>query len=123
MLSFFTSLGGKILGGLLLTVVLGGGLTVAVRSHDKAVLAVAQVSQDKAIQAAQAVAATHELKALQDQETALRSAAATSAALKVETHAAPRTVACAASPAVRALLGGLRASGPNGSGTRTSGAH
>ena len=63
MLSFLTSTGGKILGGLLLTVMLGGGLTVALKEHDKAVLSEAQVSEDKAIAAAQAEAKTAEANA------------------------------------------------------------
>lgn len=122
MIDFFTGLGGKLLGGLLLAVLLGGGLTVAVREHDQRVLALAQVSQDKAIQAAQAAASTHEIQALQSQEATLRADADISAALKVQTHAAPRTVACAASPAVNAWLNGLRSnSGANGSGARPTG--
>ena len=122
MLSFLTSTGGKILGGLLLAVMLGGGLTVAITRHDEAVLAKAQVSEDKAIAAAQAAATAHEIAALQAQQVALTSAAQAEATLKEKTHAAPLTQACVSSPAVRALLNGLRSNGSaNGAGTKPSG--
>lgn len=124
MLSFFTGIWGKVVGVLALLTVLGSLGAVALRTHDKGVLAMAQVSQDKAISAARQQATDHEIQALQDQQVRLTTAAAASVALKAKTHAAVRSTSCLSSPAVNALLNGVRSDfGPNGPGSRTSGAH
>ncbi len=122
MLNFLTGIGGKVLMALSLVGMLSAGLAVALKDHDKAVLAIAQVSQDKAIASAQAAAVAHEFQAIQDQQAQFLNQEAADAALKVKTHAAPTTNVCLSSPAVNALLSGLRGNvGANGARTKSSG--
>ena len=84
-------------------------------NHDNAVRAEMQASADKAIAAAQEVARAHERAALEAQARDDAVRAASSMELWKRTHAVGTTKACVNSPAVRALLDGLRA---NTNGTR-----
>jgi hypothetical protein len=80
-----------------------------------------QASADKVIATAQAADAAHEVAALSAQ--AIDNAASISRlqSIREKTHAAPVTTGCASSPAVSALLDGLRDSHSNHPGTTATG--
>jgi hypothetical protein len=99
---------GAVVAGLLLA----GALWL--HRHDDAVRAAMQASADKAIAAQQAVDHQHEVDALAAVAADAATRANISSALRSKIHALPSTSACAGSPAVGALLDGLRVH-PNGS--------
>jgi hypothetical protein len=88
-------------------------------SHDNAVRAAMQADANKAIAAAQAADAEHEKVAVAAVASDATKRAVIYTTIKETTHAAPVTSACANSPAVSALLDGLRHS--NGSGAPAPG--
>ncbi len=105
---------GKILGigALIVALFVAGGILV--HAHDNKVRAVMQASADRAIAEAQEQARAHEVAALQAQAKDDAARAASSQDLWKKTHVYASSQACIKSPAVRALLDGLRspANGP-----------
>ena len=117
-LSLITGGLGKALGiGALAVSLLGGGLWL-LHQHDNAVRAEMQVAADKAIAAAQEADAQKAASALASAHAEAAKRIASITAIKEKTHSAPVTSACANSPAVRAMLGGLL--GPGSNGPRTT---
>lgn len=97
MLAFLTPIGLKLIAGALLVLALVGTGAYLLHAHDARVLA-----------AAQAASRAHEIAALEAQSSDHAKQLATLNTLKQRTHAAPSGAACASSPAVRALLDGVR---------------
>lgn len=120
MLAFLTSPLSKIIAVLVLLSGLAYAGSVVVHNHDNAVRAVMQASADKTIAAAQEVAHAHEVAALQAQASDDAARAAASQDLWKKTHAYGTTQTCLNSPAVRALLDGLRGNAESADGARTS---
>src|SRR4051794_26285662 len=99
---------GKILGVVALIAALAVAGGIVVRSHDNKVRAAMQASADRAIAEAQEQARAHEVAALQAQAKDDAARAASSQDLWKKTHVYASSQACVKSPAVRALLDGLR---------------
>ena len=97
MIAFLMGPLGKLAGIAMLALALLAGVTWAVHEHDAKVLA-----------AARAENRAHEIAALEAQSSDHAKQLALLNSLKRKTHAAPPSNACASSPAVRALLDGVR---------------
>ena len=115
-LSLVFSKGGMIAMGVIAALIAGG---LWLHHHDNAVRAAMQTSADKAIAAQQAVDAEHEKVAIAAVASDAQKRAVVFTSIKDKTHAAPVTSACANSPAVAALLNGLR--NANSAGTKATG--
>jgi len=90
----------------------------ALHAHDNALRAEIQAASDRAIATAQVASAAHEVTALEAQAKANAETINRLNAIREATHAAPKTTACATSPAVRSLLDGLRGHAPGGPGAQ-----
>ena len=103
--SLLFSKGGMIAMAVVAALIAGG---LWLHHHDNSVRAAMQARADKAIAAQQAVDAEHEKAAIAAVASDAQKRAVVFTSIKDQTHAAPATSACATSPAVRALLNGLR---------------
>jgi acyl-CoA synthetase (AMP-forming)/AMP-acid ligase II len=97
-IAFFMTPLGKLAGIAMLAVALLGAGAVWLHTHDNSVRAEMQAQADKAIAAAQAVDAEHEKAAVAAVASDAQKRAVVFTSIKDQTHAAPTSSACAASP-------------------------
>lgn len=115
MIAFLISPLGKLLGVALLVASLAGACAMWLHAHDSLIVAQRQAAADKAIAAATIEDQARMIAALQAQATKDAELVRQTDALRSKTHSVPTTSACLGSPAVRALIDGLRnpPSGPS----------
>jgi hypothetical protein len=108
MLALLTSAAGRYIGYAALAVSLAGGAAWILHTHDARVRAEQQIAID-AVTAGE-VAWQHAATVAALEQTAADAQARATALEQIRTaiHAAPITTSCAGSPAIRALLDGLR---------------
>lgn len=116
MLSFFTGLPAKILGGMALAAVIIGLLMSALHQHDAGIRAQMQAAQNTAIAAAHTEVAIATQAALEKAVADAKAQATADAALKAQINAEPKTSACMSSPSVRDLLNSVRQRHTNSAG-------
>lgn len=115
MIAALMKLAGGYVGYAALAVSLAGGAAWMLHTHDQRVLAEAQTAIDAATSTELARQHAATLAALEQSAAEAQARAATFEQIKAAIHAQPITKVCAASPAVRAVIDGLRqsAGGPH----------